>query len=249
MNQETIEVLADAIKEYYGDYELEELCKRFNLEIDYLGNHPNHLKLVHKLFVQKEHGTNKQFLETIMPKLLRRCEERILNTTWEVNVFDEHMLPQLKKLQGLFAGNKKSVLQPKSWNRFYTTLEEVTEFFSKSKTALTIVDSRIGKATLECLDRIQTPIRLLTVQGQQDSRAEFGRLLSNFRARAHDIEIRQHLKLNDRFFIFNGRCWLVSCSLLDVGQVTLSVIECIDTKSVVVKEIGRKWREAKVYFN
>ncbi|MBT8370474.1 MAG: hypothetical protein KJO34_05895, partial [Deltaproteobacteria bacterium] len=79
--------------------------------------------------------------------------------------------------------------------------------------------------------------------------AEFGRLLSNFRARAHDIEIRQHLKLNDRFFIFNGRCWLVSCSLLDVGQVTLSVIECIDTKSVVVKEIGRKWREAKVYFN
>ncbi|NNL78008.1 MAG: hypothetical protein HKO68_16875, partial [Desulfobacterales bacterium] len=211
MNQETIEVLADAIKEYYGDYELEELCKRFNLEIDYLGNHPNHLKLVHKLFVQKEHGTNKQFLETIMPKLLRRCEERILNTTWEVNVFDEHMLPQLKKLQGLFAGNKKSVLQPKSWNRFYTTLEELTEFFSKSKTALTIVDSRIGKATLECLDRIQTPIRLLTVQGQQDSGAEFGRLLSNFRARAHDIEIRQHLKLNDRFFIFNGRCWLVSC--------------------------------------
>ena len=39
---------------------------------------------------------------------------------------------------------------------------------------------------------------------------------------------------------------MTSCSLVEVGQVTLSLIECIDTKPVVVKEIGRKWREAKV---
>jgi hypothetical protein len=40
---------------------------------------------------------------------------------------------------------------------------------------------------------------------------------------------------------------MTSCSLLEVGQVTLSMIECVDTKPVVVKEIGRKWREARVY--
>jgi hypothetical protein len=27
----------------------------------------------------------------------------------------------------------------------------------------------------------------------------------------------------------------------------LSIIECVDTKPVVVKEIGRRWREGKVY--
>jgi hypothetical protein len=29
--------------------------------------------------------------------------------------------------------------------------------------------------------------------------------------------------------------------------MTLSVIECVDTKEAVVREIGKKWREAKVY--
>jgi hypothetical protein len=47
--------------------------------------------------------------------------------------------------------------------------------------------------------------------------------------------------------IFNGRCWMVSCSLVEVGQVILCMIECVDTKPIVVKEIGRKWREAKVF--
>jgi hypothetical protein len=40
---------------------------------------------------------------------------------------------------------------------------------------------------------------------------------------------------------------MASCSLVDVDQVTLSIIECVDTKSVIVKEIGRKWREARVF--
>jgi hypothetical protein len=62
-----------------------------------------------------------------------------------------------------------------------------------------------------------------------------------------NIEVRHHFKLNDRFLIFNGRCWMASCSVTEVGQVTLSLIECVDTKPVLVKEIGRKWREAKVY--
>jgi hypothetical protein len=42
MKKETINILADAIKEYYGDYELEDLCNQFNIEVDYLGVSPNH---------------------------------------------------------------------------------------------------------------------------------------------------------------------------------------------------------------
>jgi len=91
MEKETIEILADAIKEYYGDYELEELCARFGLKIEYDGVHPNHRKLVNQLAANKYRDNNRRLLETILPKLLKRCEERILNTTWEVNVFDEHM--------------------------------------------------------------------------------------------------------------------------------------------------------------
>ena len=99
MNAESIEILSDAIKEYFGNYELEELCSRFNIEIDHLGVNPNHEKLVTGLMADTSRENHRRFLEDILSKLLRRCEDRILNTTWEVNVFDEHMLPQLKKLQ------------------------------------------------------------------------------------------------------------------------------------------------------
>jgi len=57
------------------------------------------------------------------------------------------------------------------------------------------------------------------------------------------------MRFNDRFIIFNGHCWAANRSLADVGKATLSIIECLDTKRVVLKEIGRKWREAKVYLN
>jgi hypothetical protein len=53
MEQENIEILSDALKEYLGDYELEELCTRFGLNIERLGIHPNRKKLVSQLISQK----------------------------------------------------------------------------------------------------------------------------------------------------------------------------------------------------
>ena len=50
MQAETTNILADAIKEYYGDYELEELCNQFNIEMDYLGVSPNHKKLASRTY-------------------------------------------------------------------------------------------------------------------------------------------------------------------------------------------------------
>ena len=96
---------------------------------------------------------------------------------------------------------------------------------------------------------VKTPVRLLIGQSQQDIATNLDGRMIELRRQGRDIELRHHLKLNDRFIIFNGRCWMTSCSLVEVGQVTLSMIECVDSKPVVVKEIGRKWREAKVYHN
>jgi len=186
MDAESIEILTDAIKEYFGNYELEELCGRFNIEIDHLGVNPNHQKLVTGLMADASRENHRRFLEDILSKLLRRCEDRILNTTWAVNVFDSIQL-------------------------------------------------------------VKTPVRLLIGQSQQEIATNLDGKLIQMRKQGRDIEVRHHLKLNDRFIIFNGRCWMASCSLPEVGQVTLSLIECVDTKPVVVKEIGRKWREAKVY--
>jgi len=249
MDREYIEILSDAIKEYLGNYEFDELCGRFGLKIEYLGSHPNRKKLVTELITQKYLELNRRFLEAILPKLLHRCEERILNTTWEVNIFDEQMNSHLKSLQKFIAGKEKSDLQTQSVNRFFTAKEQLIKFLSGAKTVLMIVDTQIGPTTFDCIQKVQTPIRLLTRQTLQDLTDNAGRYLAESRAKGHDIETRRNLRLNDRFIVFNGRCWLINCSLVDVGKVTLSIIECVDTKPVVFKEIGRKWREAKVYLN
>ena len=249
MDAESIEILSDAIKEYFGNYELEELCGRFNIEIDHLGVNPNHEKLVTELMAEPSRENHRRFLEDILSKLLRRCEDRILNTTWEVNVFDEHMLPQRKKLQGIIIGPQKSTMGAKSANRFSNEHCQLIQVFGCAITRLTILDTEIGLATFDSIQLVKTPVRLLIGQSQQDLSTNLDGMLVQLRKQGRDIEVRHHLKLNDRFVIFNGRCWMASCSLPEVGQVTLSLIECVDTKPVVVKEIGRKWREAKVYHN
>jgi len=249
METENIEILSDAIKEYFGNYELEELCGRFNIEIEHLGVNPNHKKLVTELMADNSRENHRKFLEDILAKLLRRCKDRILNTTWEVNVFDEYMLPQLKRLQSVVAGAQKSTLKSQAANRFIKEQNQLIKLLGNAKTPLTILDTRIGQATFDSIQMVKTPVRLLIGQGRQDMAANMNGQLNQLRRQGRDIELRYHMKLNDRFIIFNGRCWMVSCSLSEVGQVTLSMIECVDTKPVVVKEIGRKWREAKVFRN
>ena len=249
MDRQYIEILSDATKEYLGNYELDELCTRFGLKTEYQDGHLNRKKLISELINCKYRDINRRFLEAIVPKLLHRCEERILNTTWEVNIFDEEMLPQLKSLQNYIAGGKGSVRQSQAVNRFFSDRQKLIQFFGKAKTVLMLVDTRIGPATFDCIQKVQTPIRLLTRQTQQDLTASAGRYLAEFRTNGHKIETRRNLRLNDRFIVFNGRCWLANCSLADAGEATLSIIECLDTKAVILKEIGRKWREAKVYLN
>jgi hypothetical protein len=247
MENDIIDSLSDAMREYFGDYELEELCSRFGLDLEREGIHPDRKKLVAQLVQQKYRDTHQRFLETVLPKLLKRCEERILNTTWEMNVFDEHMLPQLQKLQNLVGPHNDTDLRDQSLNRSFANRAELTQFFGTAKTALAIVDTHVGPTTLECLQGVKKPIRLLVGQSEKDIIDDIGVDLAAFRRQGHEIEIRRHLKLNDRFHIFNGRCWMASCSLDDVDPIRLCIIECVDTKSAIIKEIGRKWREGKVF--
>ena len=218
MEQENIEILTDAIKEYFGNYELEELCGRFNVEIEHLGVNPNHQKLVTGLMADTSRENHRRFLEDILSKLLRRCEDRILNTTWEINVFDEHMLPQLKKLQSIINGHQKATVGVKSANRFIKEQSQLIKLLGTAKTPLTILDTEIGLATINIIQMVKTPVRLLIGQNQQDIATNLDGKMIELRKQGRDIELRHHLKLNDRFIIFNGRCCMTSCSLLRWGR-------------------------------
>jgi len=244
MSTKAIEILSDAIKEYYGNYELEELCNQFNVDVDYLGVNLNHGKLANQL-VQKNDYSHRKLLLKLLEDLVQRCNHRILNTTWESNVFDEQMQPQLKKLQILLSKEQEPVQIAEPKNYHFKDNSELIKFLSKAKTALTLVDTRLGSNTFECLKNVEHPIRLLTSRELQALADGFDDILRNYCSTRPDIEVRRHVMVHDRYIFFNGRCWLASASLDSIDSRPLNVIECIDAKSAIARTIERKWREAQ----
>jgi hypothetical protein len=246
MGTKAIEILSDAIKEYYGNYELEELCNQFNVDVDYLGVNLNHGKLVNKLIKQNDFG-HRKLLSKLLQDLVQRCNHRILNTTWESNVFDEQMQPQLKKLQILLCKEEGSVQVAEPKNYQFKDKSGPIKFFSSAKTAVTLVDTRLGSATFECLKNVQHPIRLLTSREPEALVDGFDAILKSYCVSCPDVEIRRHVMVHDRYIFFNGHCWMSSASLNLIDSKPLNVIECIDAKSAIAREIERKWREAEKY--
>ena len=246
MGTKAIEILIDAMKEYYGNYELEELCNQFNVEVDYLGVNLNHVKLANSLVSHNGYG-HQQLLAKLLKDLVDRCDQRILNSTWESNVFDEQLKPQLKKLQLLLAKNKKPVQIAEARNYCLKSVSDSIKFFSKAQTAVTLVDTRFGSTTFECFKEVQHPLRLLTSRESKALADGFDAILKSFCSSCPDVEIRRHVMIHDRYIFFNGRCWMASSSLDAVESSLITVIECIDLKAAVAREIERKWREAEKY--
>ena len=246
MGTKAIEILTDAIKEYYGNYELEELCNQYNVDVDYLGVNLNHVKLANKLVRHNDHG-HRQLLSKLLLDLVNRCDQRILNSTWESNVFDEQMKPQLKKLQLLLAQEKKPVKVAEAKNYRFKSISEPIKFFSTAKTAVTLVDTQFGNKTFDCLKNVQHPLRLLTSRDSKSLVDGFDAILKSYCSSCPDVEIRRHVMIHDRYIFFNGRCWMISSSLDTVESKPITVIECIDLKSAIAREIERKWREAEKY--
>jgi hypothetical protein len=246
MGTKAIEILTDAMKEYYGNYELEELCDQFNVDVDYLGVNLNHVKLANSLVSHNDFG-HQQMLSKLLQDLVQRCDQRILNSTWESNVFDEQLKPQLKKLQLLLAKNKKPVQIAEAKNYRLKAISDTQKFFSKAQTAVTVVDTQFGSTTFECLKNVGHPLRLLTSREAQALVNGFDAILKSFCSSCPDVEIRRHVMVHDRYIFFNGRCWMASSSLDTIERTPMSIIECIDLKAAVAREIERKWREAEKY--
>ena len=246
MGTKAIEILTDAIKEYYGNYELEELCNQFNVDVDYLGVNLNHVKLADKL-VKKNDESHRKLLSKLLQDLVQRCNQRILNTTWESNVFDEQMQPQLKKLQLILSKEEVPVQVAEPKNYRFRDKSGAAKFFSIAKTAVTIVDTKLGNTTFDCLAKVTHPIRLMTSREPQALVDGFDAILRNYCSSCPDVEIRRHVMIHDRYIFFNGRCWLASASIDSIEAKPLNIIECVDAKSAIAREIERKWREAEKY--
>ena len=129
----------------------------------------------------------------------------------------------------------------------FTAKSEVRDLLAGAETPVTIVDNYVAASTLDCLREVTTPIRLLTGMTDKNVTPDFERAFKDFVAEGHEIEVRRHDKLHDRYVLFNKRCWLVGSSLKDAGKKRLNIIESVDTRASIEAEVERKWAEAKPY--
>ncbi len=249
MKNESIEMLADAFKEYYTNYELDDICNQFDIEIDYRDADPDYVKLAQTLTATTSRQSTQRFLKTLIPDMLKRCNERIANSTSEDLIYHQQMIRNIEGFQLLLRepkGETKAVI-PGSY--IFSVKSEVQTYFSTAKTDVIIVDPWIGVGTLDCVVGVKSQIRVLTGKQPDSFDPGFEATLKRFRSKIPNISVRLCTPLQDRFIVFNEKCWLAGASIKDAGTKTLSLIEIRDNKQLILKEIARKWSEAEDFFS
>lgn len=245
LDRKYIAILADATKFYYNDSELMELCTAFEVDLSYhlLSGVP-HLAWARSLIQYIDRGNNRRFLNALVVSLLGRAKEGLSRTDFEKRNHHQYMVDLLSPLVAeLKEGGIPSELTVPGNNPFTAKLES-RDFLGKAETEVTVVDSRVGINTLDCLRDLRQHIRILTGQQSDSLDDDFELALGDFKMEGHIIEVRSHPKLHDRYFLFNNRCWLSGLSLRDAGKEAFNVIEIIDGKSLIYAEVARKWEEA-----
>ena len=247
MYTESIKTLADAVNEYFSQYELEELCGQFDIELKYSGTAPNHLELAKNILGNVSAGQNRRFLKALLSDLLIRCNNRIENANREDALYHQQMIPQLKKFtRFLTVKPAAAATQQQTADYLISGALDMAAFFARSKTDVTVVDTDLGEETLDCLKKVQSRIKLLTCQQPDSFGQNFTKALSSFRQKGRKIEIRMHTDIHDRYIVFNDRCWLASKPIKDADESSFNIIEILDFKSIVIKQIEKKWKKSEV---
>jgi hypothetical protein len=249
MSKQLVPILADAIREYYDANELIELCGLFDtdLEWDHEHNKPSHLRLAQRLIVEVEHGNNGRLLAAILPSLFSRCRGMVAKTKWETKQYHEELERRLDKLRPLLDAKVAPAEIAVPDGRPFTAKSEIRELLEKADGPVLLVDAYVGVGTFDCLRPVKQSIRILTGKQPQSIASGFDAAAEDFASEGHQLEVRQHPKLHDRYLLFNDRCWLIGGSIKDAGIKALNLIECVDSKQAVRTDAERKWAEATIY--
>ena len=247
LRAETVPVLADAIREYISHDDLAALCSLFQVDAPYEGLLINYIALATHLIVQSEHGNNRRLLESLISTTKARCLDRVASTSFERREYHQNQLERIVGVEHELAesGAPPEIALPES--KPFVAKSELRRTLATTETEVLIVDNYIGPATLDCLIDVSQPIRLLTGTHAQAIAKGFERVLEDFIAEGRAVEVRQHPRLHDRHILFNGRCWLIGSSIKDAGRKTFNMIEVIDSRDAVFRDVETKWQEGTPY--
>ena len=248
MNSENIKILAEGIKEYFSQYELEDLCRRLDITIEYSGTSPNMRRLASDVLAEPHKEPNSRFLKAVLGELMKRCQEQIQNATREDNLYHQQMSLQLGQLKQSLKQYKPTGSPPPRQipKQSVSHRSNLVTFFSQAQTTVTVVHIDLGAGTLDGLRKVEFPVRLLTTDPPGGFDQNFVRALTFFRERGKKIELRLSKSIHDVTVLFNQRCWLFPSPIKDAAEVKLNMIEIIDGREAIAGIVESNWQQAEL---
>jgi hypothetical protein len=247
MDPENIKNLADAVKDYFSQYELEDLCRRFDIVLNYSGTSPNLRRLAGDILSNPHADQNRQFLHILISALLKRCQEQIQNTTREDNLYHQQMILQLNQLEQSLSPDNAGAPAAESFPEPEASIRSnLAEFFGRAGTAVTVVDADPAAGTLDCLQEVAHPIRLLTKEPKGGFDQNFIRVLKTLNDRGKTIKLRLRPDIHDRVILFDHRCWLAGGPLKDAANTSFTLIEVVDNRDAISDRVENMWQAAEI---
>lgn len=245
IQKQTVDWLADAFKEYFSTYEIEELWGDASLSVSYRGTDPDYQKIALSLSKKANQENIRTFLKQTCAELIDRIQAKIELAPAEDMIFHQQMKAQLEQLRTDL--DKVPVVKKPakpSGDLLFHNMLEIQSFFKKARGDVIVVDPTIDHRTLACFTGVKHRIRLMT---RKDPDANLGLLeaaLEKCRAKGINISIRRHATIHDHYIAFNDCCWLSNASPQNTNKTTLHLIEIKDTRKLILNDIARKWNEA-----
>lgn len=99
MDLDLVPILADAIKGYYEDSEILELCDLYDINLDYEDNKPSYMRLSRELIVGIGDSSKRRFLKTLVQSLLTRAREGAGKSKWDRQEYHRSMVDNITAMQ------------------------------------------------------------------------------------------------------------------------------------------------------
>lgn len=241
--------LADALKEYYSEDEINRMTSYYKIEVgtNVHTGRPDYSGLAELLLDQPGLGRNRDFLAVVKSSLMSRFDEAIATTDWEVRESHRSMGPRIHRLLEMLRGEDDSTEVTVKAKLPFSAKAEIRELIESATTPIIVVDNYVGLGTLDCLLGTSQPIRLLCGAHKTSIEKDFDRHLSEYRSETRLIEVRRHGELHDRYIILNRRCWILGSSIKDAGKKMFSMIELTDSAGLIIEDVEMKWQTAEPY--
>ena len=244
--EQAAETLADALKEYYSAYEVDDICSNAGISVDYRGSEPDYHKFALKLSSKAYQEPIQNFLRQICSDLIVRVQEKMELASAEDVIFHQQMQDQIQEhLHYLL--DKPIVLDSVRTDEsgYLDTLQKVQDFFKTAKGNMIIVDPYIDPRSLACFWWVKNRVRYLTRSDTIGTRSVLDDALEICRNKGIQIAVRCHTTIEDHYISFNDRCWIADTSLHEIHKKPLNLIEINDYAKMILNDIARKWEDAE----